>query len=101
LDVHARAGRGHLGYFSDRRFEAGCVSVTLAFSALFGTIFLTQYLTLVAGAPGRLATTSMDSSHGQVAVFLSLAGLGMGLTGRPDTTRQVGKRSASPSSEAS
>ena len=29
----------NLGYFADRRFAAGCVSVTLLFFALFGTIF--------------------------------------------------------------
>jgi hypothetical protein len=147
----------NLGYFSDRRFAAGCVSVTLAFFALFGTIFfLTQYLQfvlgysaleagrglipvatmvigaplgikgceilgervvipaglgLVAGALLLLSTTSMNSGYGHVAMFLTVAGLGMGLTMAPateavmsslpkdkagvgsavnDTTRQVG-----------
>ena len=126
----------NLGYFSDRRFAAGSVSVTLLFFALFGTIFfLTQYLqfvlgytaleagkglipvatmvigaplgiklsevlgdkvvipaglTLVAGALGLLATTSMDSGYGQVAVFLSVAGLGMGLAMDPATEAVMG-----------
>jgi EmrB/QacA subfamily drug resistance transporter len=38
----------NLGYFRDRRFAAGSVSVTLLFFALFGTIFfLSQYLQFV------------------------------------------------------
>ncbi len=147
----------NLGYFSDRRFAAGCLSVTLLFFALFGTIFfLSQYLqfvlgysaleagkgvipvatmvigaplgiklsellgervvipsglVLVAGALGLVSTTSMESGYGHVAMFLSLAGFGMGLAMAPateavmsslpkdkagvgsavnDTTRQVG-----------
>ncbi len=126
----------NLGYFSDRRFAAGCVSVTLLFFALFGTIFfLTQYLQfvlgysaleagkglipvatmvvgaplgiklsevlgervvvpaglmLVAGALGLLATTSMESGYGQVAMFLSVAGLGMGLAMAPATEAVMG-----------
>jgi EmrB/QacA subfamily drug resistance transporter len=147
----------NLGYFSDRRFAAGCVSVTVLFFALFGTIFfLSQYLQfvlgysalqagkgvipvatmvigaplgiklseligervvipsglgLVAGALCLLSTTSMESGYGHVAMFLSLAGFGMGLAMAPateavmaslprdkagvgsavnDTTRQVG-----------
>jgi EmrB/QacA subfamily drug resistance transporter len=40
----------NLGYFRDRRFAAGSVSVTLLFFALFGTIFfLSQYLQFVLG----------------------------------------------------
>ena len=126
----------NLGYFADRRFAAGCVSVTLLFFALFGTIFfLTQYLQfvlgysaleagrglipvatmvigaplgiklcevlgervvipagllLVAGALGLLATTSMESGYGLVAMFLSIAGLGMGLAMAPATEAVMG-----------
>ena len=40
----------NLGYFRDRRFAAGSLSVTLLFFALFGTIcFLSQYLQFVLG----------------------------------------------------
>ncbi|HYJ75850.1 MAG TPA: MFS transporter [Kineosporiaceae bacterium] len=39
-----------LGYFRNRRFASGCLSVTLLFFGLFGTVFfLTQYLQFVLG----------------------------------------------------
>ena len=47
-------------------------------------------LLLVAGALGLLATTSMESGYGLVAVFLSIAGLGMGLAMAPATEAVMG-----------
>lgn len=39
-----------LGYFADRRFVMGCVTISVAFFGLFGVYFLlTQYLQLVRG----------------------------------------------------
>jgi EmrB/QacA subfamily drug resistance transporter len=77
----------NLGYFRDRRFAAGSVSVTLLFFALFGTIFfLTQYLQFVLGY------SALEAGQRVIPVATLVLGAPIGIK----LTERIGEKAVIP-----